>query len=231
VTTISASTTSDATLIGSVPADARSLDAVADCTICGHPLPPGRVDPMHDQCLDALDQQVQYALASFREEALERTVYIAARAFAAAAAPLWNSMDGEGGHVMELLERAFAAQGLETSAARRRATKAVALPGCKVCGGGRSMHRNRARTTTYAMQRERWVKVGRALDVDARLRELARHPRSVKCPPSMDLSQPLTLVYTWPGDVEHELHERYVEHHAHGEWFHASILSAIGGAV
>lgn len=91
------------------------------------------------------------------------------------------------------------------------------LRSCPVCGGRLSV----AHSHTYAMQRQGWVKVGASSNVTERLNVLRRpvSERLNRHPDGMTWSEPLLLLVVIEGDVEHALHERWADCHAHGEWF------------
>lgn len=93
---------------------------------------------------------------------------------------------------------------------------------CPVCRGPWNLP-SRPETVTYAVQREGWVKIGKTAQLDVRLRILRLNGPNgagmVSHPAAMDYGQPLLLLHTWPGDVEHPLHVRWRDRHAAGEWF------------
>jgi hypothetical protein len=75
-----------------------------------------------------------------------------------------------------------------------------------------------AAVVTYAMARERWVKIGRTFNVAARYRSLLSGGAAM--PPEMRHSAPLTLLFTIPGDCEQVLHREFHELRERGtEWF------------
>lgn len=135
----------------------------------------------------------------------------------AAAAPLWGD---DGAAVLAAVARARRRQGLLTPTERERTERPMRPGGsCPVCGGSAERAHLRSTTTTYAFRRDGWVKIGRAQDVDARIHALTVHPFSVKFPPGMRSDGDARLLATWPGDLEHELHWTFRDHHVTGEWF------------
>lgn len=88
---------------------------------------------------------------------------------------------------------------------------------CTVCGGNLVASYG----STYVAQRQGWVKIGQSKHVATRLRELAAHNRQryIICPPAMDRSEPLILLFVIEADLEHRLHARWSANHAGGEWF------------
>lgn len=99
---------------------------------------------------------------------------------------------------------------------------AYRLRACPVCAGSLSLA-VRPGTVTYVVQRQGWVKIGKTSQLDVRLRVLRLHGPNgagmVKHPPGMTYAEPLILLRTFAGDVEHDLHERWQDDHAGGEWF------------
>lgn len=98
------------------------------------------------------------------------------------------------------------------------------LPGrrCDVCGG--MLVRPQPppdKRVTYAVLRQRWVKIGMTGNLRERFGVLSRStPGCITLhPPEMAWTAPLALVAVMPGDIEHELHERFAHAHDLGEWF------------
>jgi len=93
---------------------------------------------------------------------------------------------------------------------------------CPVCHGPLRLPL-RPGTLTYAVQRQGWVKIRKTSQLDVRLRILRLNGPNgagmVAHPAAMTYGEPLLLLRTWPGDVEHELHVRFRDDHAAGEWF------------
>lgn len=94
---------------------------------------------------------------------------------------------------------------------------------CPVCGGAWSLP-VRAGTVTYAVQRQGWVKIGKTANLPRRLMHLRLgvrpdHSCWVTLPAGMDPGEPLILLGVWRGDREHQLHVRFADEHAAGEWF------------
>lgn len=80
---------------------------------------------------------------------------------------------------------------------------------------------------TYAVARQRYVKIGRTSmrQFDQRMRALSHPTRTgVKIPDGMDLRARLTLVRLFPYDIEATLHERYAASRVAGEWFEDQII-------
>lgn len=99
----------------------------------------------------------------------------------------------------------------------------VGLKVCLVCGG-RIAQRYRGPDVplyTYAMQRQGWVKIGMSRHPEVRLKELraVNRQRYIISPVEMDTAEPILLIATWLGDLEHALHQRWRDCHARGEWF------------
>ena len=99
----------------------------------------------------------------------------------------------------------------------------VGLKICLVCGG-RLDQRYRGPDVplfTYVMARQDWVKIGMSRHPEVRLKELRaiNRQRYIITPTEMDCAQPIELLHTWLGDMEHLLHERWAACHAAGEWF------------
>lgn len=93
---------------------------------------------------------------------------------------------------------------------------------CDVCGGALALAPFYGDApVTYVMRRDRWVKIGKSKHPETRLKELRAIGRQkyIICPAEMDRTLPIEIVRLLPGDLEHELHERFAEHHAAGEWF------------
>lgn len=99
---------------------------------------------------------------------------------------------------------------------------------CRVCGAWRAFtpkgHRGRrepAPLYTYVMQRQGWVKVGKSIHPEVRLKELRAINRQcyIITPDAMDCTEPLLLLHVFDGDTEHDLHERFAAEHVTGEWF------------
>lgn len=88
---------------------------------------------------------------------------------------------------------------------------------CTVCGGALSV----TCSHTYAVQRQGWVKIGATSDPRRRINELRRPAwtKHLLSPAEMDWREPLLTLGVLVGDVEHELHQRFAEHHVLGEWF------------
>ena len=145
-----------------------------------------------------------------------------------AAAPLWQPADGgpPGAYVLGAITRARQQAGLLLMREQRGPAPGRA---CFVCGGADAPVRLRDTTTTYVLLRDRWVKIGRAQNVEQRIATLTKHPFSVVCPPTMPMhTTDVRLVATMPGDAEHELHWRFRDHYAVGEWFDAQpVLNAL----
>jgi hypothetical protein len=95
-------------------------------------------------------------------------------------------------------------------------------PRCGVCGGWlqRPVPPPDARVT-YVVQRQRWVKIGMTGNLRERLNVLSRSTEGCLTvhPYGMTWTAPLHLRAVIDGDVEHELHERFADCHANGEWF------------
>lgn len=94
-------------------------------------------------------------------------------------------------------------------------------PRCTVCWGWIHRPKPAGQRWTYAMQRESWVKIGMTGNVRERLGVLSRATEGclVVHPPQMDWTAPLRLLVALPGDIEHELHDRFRAYHVIGEWF------------
>jgi hypothetical protein len=95
---------------------------------------------------------------------------------------------------------------------------------CRVCRGTLAQTHSRHGSDpvwTYVMQRQGWVKIGLSKHPLTRLKELRAINRQcyIITPEAMDCREPILLVALIPGDVEHALHERFVDRHAAGEWF------------
>lgn len=88
---------------------------------------------------------------------------------------------------------------------------------CPVCGVALSIEHE----FTYVVQRQWWVKIGATNRPRKRMNELARVDWKNYClwPAGMDWTEPLIKHAMIAGDVEHELHQRFAEQHAIGEWF------------
>lgn len=73
---------------------------------------------------------------------------------------------------------------------------------------------------TYVARREGWVKIGRSTHIPSRLDAQRRPWDTTAVPATMDRSQPLTPVLTFPDDREKALHKRFAEYRERGtEWF------------
>lgn len=93
---------------------------------------------------------------------------------------------------------------------------------CPVCRGNLNDGRNdREGTVTYAMQRQGWVKIGRSYQPEVRRKVLSMPSPGcrVLCPDAMEWAEPIVLLRTWDGDLEHDLHLRFRDDHVAGEWF------------
>lgn len=95
-------------------------------------------------------------------------------------------------------------------------------PRCEVCGGW--IHRPVPppdSRVTYVVLREHWVKIGMTGNLRERLNVLSRSTEGCLTvhPHGMNWTAPLHLMAIIDGDVEHELHERFADAHAAGEWF------------
>lgn len=88
---------------------------------------------------------------------------------------------------------------------------------CLVCGGALSV----THTHTYVVARQCWAKIGATSNVRRRINELRRPAwtKHLLSPVGMDWTEPLTTLAVLDGDAEHELHLRFSDLHAHGEWF------------
>jgi hypothetical protein len=95
--------------------------------------------------------------------------------------------------------------------------EAYRLRRCPVCGGSLSV----TASTTYVLQRQGWVKIGKTSNLPERLGVLRRStPGCVtKHPDEMDWTEPLLVLLVIDGDVEHDLHERFASDYVTGEWF------------
>lgn len=101
---------------------------------------------------------------------------------------------------------------------------------CRVCNALLPRHVDHRHQVTYVVQRDHWVKIGRARTdrLARRLRVLGSAAPGVICPDGMISTSPLILAHTLDGDHEHALHERFSEHHVVGEWFDAEpVLAAL----
>jgi hypothetical protein len=89
---------------------------------------------------------------------------------------------------------------------------------CIVCGCALSVQH----THTYVVQRERWIKIGATDKPRRRINELSRPAwtQHILSPAEMDWEAPLTTLVVMVRDIEHELHGRFADQHAIGEWFH-----------
>jgi hypothetical protein len=95
---------------------------------------------------------------------------------------------------------------------------------CAVCGGVRQ---GESGQHTYIARRAQWVKIGRSRHIEQRIKTLTRESKpSVLCPDGMVPGTPVELVYAYNRDIEHDLHERFAEHHVVGEWFTAEPVMA-----
>ncbi len=104
---------------------------------------------------------------------------------------------------------------------------------CPVCGGALSV----THTHTYVVQRQDWIKIGATSNVRRRINELRRPAwtKHLLSPDGMDWHRPLATLAVLEGDTEHQLHERFADSHARGEWFlpDAEMLAwarTLGGA-
>lgn len=88
---------------------------------------------------------------------------------------------------------------------------------CPVCGGAMSV----AKSHTYAMQRQGWVKIGSSSNPAERRSVLAMPSPGcrVRAPEQMNWAEPILLLGVIEGDHEHELHRRFASLHVIGEWF------------
>lgn len=88
---------------------------------------------------------------------------------------------------------------------------------CQVCGQALSV----VHTHTYVVQRQVWIKIGATNLPRRRINELSRPAwtKHILSPRGMDWYAPLHTHVVLDGDIEHEMHERFSEHHARGEWF------------
>lgn len=92
---------------------------------------------------------------------------------------------------------------------------------CSVCGGLIPLVLLPDQIT-YAVARERWVKIGTTRNLDRRLKMLRKpHGGAVLLPEEMNPTERLVLLGTMTAE-EHSVHERFAAHHAAGEWFHDS---------
>lgn len=88
---------------------------------------------------------------------------------------------------------------------------------CQVCGVALSIEHE----YTYIVQRQWWVKIGATNRPRKRINELSRVDWANYCrwPPGMDWTEPLIVHAMIGGDMEHDLHQQFKDHHATGEWF------------
>lgn len=88
---------------------------------------------------------------------------------------------------------------------------------CQVCGCALSV----TYAHTYLVQRQGWLKIGATNNVRRRINELARPAwvQHILAPEEMDWQEPLTTLLVLAGDLEHQLHEWFRDHHVVGEWF------------
>lgn len=92
-------------------------------------------------------------------------------------------------------------------------------PRCITCGETAGRPKLSQTHVTYIVQRGEYCKIGLSAHITRRLAVLGSLRLGVRCPDDLDLSAPLILRKTFPGNREHETHNRFASSHVVGEWF------------